>query len=145
MALKKLLFPLRNTFSLLLHKPFSKVQNHCNPLFSNCHTPGLFTNILYFTTVAQNQPQFLSPSQQISEEELVEYINSTSQVLLEDAKILPDYLKPVQTWVTNISTGKKLNCILLLDRKVFGTPPRIDLVDEVVRWQRAGMRQGTLS
>ena len=49
---------------------------------------------------------------------------------------------PLQTWVRNFETGENLG-IVELNRDVFGTRPRVDILHRVVVWQRAKRRSGT--
>lgn len=49
---------------------------------------------------------------------------------------------PIQAWVKSLETGEKLG-ILNLNSFVFGTRPRIDILQRVVIWQLAKRRAGT--
>lgn len=61
--------------------------------------------------------------------------NAVSTPILHYAPPLP------QAWLTSFLTGQKLS-IVDLNEKVFGAPPRIDILHRVVVWQRAKIRAG---
>ena len=49
---------------------------------------------------------------------------------------------PLEAWVLNLTTGNKLG-IISLNERVFGTSPRLDILQRVVVWQLAKRRAGT--
>lgn len=71
-----------------------------------------------------------------SQLELTNTVSDASVPILHYAPPLP------QAWLTSFLTGQKLS-IVELNEKVFGAPPRIDILHRVVVWQRAKIRAGT--
>lgn len=61
------------------------------------------------------------------------------------ARGLPEFLTPHQTWVHSIKDNKKLDHIMVLDPVVFNFKPRIDILNDVIRWHRACQRQGNVA
>ncbi|KAI8970970.1 ribosomal protein L4 domain-containing protein [Pilobolus umbonatus] len=63
---------------------------------------------------------------------------------LAAAVTTPVFNAPVQAFLRDFKTNEPLS-IVELDRDVFGTPIRRDILHRVVVWQRDNMRQGTSS
>ena len=56
---------------------------------------------------------------------------------------LPEFLTPHQTWVYTMDDNKKMEKIIVLDPIVFSFKPRIDILNDVVRWEKECLRPGT--
>ncbi|CAG8652913.1 2496_t:CDS:2 [Funneliformis caledonium] len=63
------------------------------------------------------------------------------KVILKAVSPLPTY---IQAWIHDFETNTPLG-IINLDRKIFGSPIRKDLLQRVIVWQRDCLRQGTHS
>ena len=55
---------------------------------------------------------------------------------------LPEFLTPHQTWAYTMEDNKKMEKIIVLDPIVFCFKPRIDILNDVVRWEKECLRSG---
>ena len=58
---------------------------------------------------------------------------------------LPEFLTPHQTWVYSMETNEKMDKIIVLDPITFNFNPRIDILNDVVRWEKECLRPGNES
>ena len=72
-------------------------------------------------------------------------IDERNEEILESMKSrgLPEFLTPHQTWVHTMEANKKMDKIIVLDPIVFCFEPRIDILNDVVRWEKQCLRPGT--
>ncbi|KAI6652863.1 39S ribosomal protein L4, mitochondrial-like [Oopsacas minuta] len=84
---------------------------------------------------------------QTKSEDLDTMIDKRNDEILNSMKSqgLPEFLTPHQTWVYTMESNTKMNKIMVLDPIVFNFNPRIDILNDVVRWEKECLRPGNES